>query len=200
MKPVGLTGPMGGGKSTVLSLLEKYPRVLGINSDCLAKEFLSSEECREDVVNILGSQVIESQVMNFKAVAEIIFVDAEKKKQIEALIHPLVWKAIEEKIRQAGEHIIPIVESAILYESKWQHRFACMIVATCNEKEQFRRLKVNRNMDDKAIRARIAQQLPQKEKERRADIVIHTDCTMRELEKRVDILYQQLTEWKGAQP
>lgn len=198
MKPFGLTGPIGGGKSTVLSLLEKHPGVLGINSDCMAKEFLSSEACREDVVAILGDNIFDSQVMDFRAVAKIIFADLQKKKQIEALIHPLVWKAIEEKITEAGDNVIPIVESALLYEIRWQNRFTGMIVATCNPKEQYRRLRENRNMNDKTIQERITQQLPQEEKEKQADFVIRTDCNMPELEERVAILYAQLKQWKGT--
>jgi len=199
MKPFGLTGNIGCGKSTVASLLAQYPNVLIFDSDCLAKEFLSSEEYREEVITILGPEVIE-QVMNFKAVAQIIFADAEKKKQIEALIHPLVWKTIEQKIKQAGRNMIPIVESALLYEISWEHRFAGMIVAVCNPTEQFRRLRENRNMKDDAIQKRLAQQFPQDAKIENAQFVIHTDCSMRELKMRVDTLYLELKQRKGAQP
>ena len=86
------------------------------------------------------------------------------------------------------------VESAIIFETQNEYRFEAIIVATCNRDEQFRRLRESRGQSDEQILARLDLQLPSEEKERRADYVIHTDCTLPELEQRVTTLYHTLTQ------
>lgn len=130
--------------------------------------------------------------------AKIIFHDPKKKKKLERLIHPLVWKVIREKAEAANDRKICIVESAIIYETKSEDKFSAIIVAACTRTEQIRRLRENRGMDEDQIRARLANQHASPEKEMRAHFVIHTDCEMKELTRKVEDLYHTLNQMKGG--
>jgi dephospho-CoA kinase len=197
----GLTGNIGCGKSTVAALLSKHPDVVILNCDDIAKEIIYTGEYSTEVRKIFGKAVfitekegciIHQQIPVLSVLAREIFSDVEKKRKFEELIHPLVWKIVQERAALFGKQKICVIESAIIYETKSEDKFAAVIAVTCNPDEQFRRLRDNRKMSDVEIQARLAQQLPSLEKERRACFVIDTDCSTEELFKRVDCLYQKL--------
>lgn len=196
MRPFGLTGNIGCGKSTIASLLTKYPDVLVIACDRIAKEIILSNEHRQQINAILGSNIFMSEGVNFQVIAEIIFKEPKKKRLLEGLIHPLVWEIVDQEIATVGDSKICVVESAIIFETDNVDRFTAIIVAVCNPYEQFRRLRKNRQMDDVQIQARIAQQLSSSEKEHRAQFIIHTDCKLDQLEDRVSNLYYDLKKQK----
>lgn len=196
MKPFGLTGNIGCGKSTVASLLRKYPDVLVLDCDHIAKKIILSNEYRQQINTILGSNVFMKEGANFHVIAEIIFKEPTKKRLFEGMIHPLVWAIVDQKIATVGDSKICVVESAIIFETNNVDRFTAIIVAVCNSYEQFRRLRKNRQMDDVQIQARIDQQLSSSEKEHRAQFIIHTDCKLDQLENRVSNLYYDLKKQK----
>jgi len=199
MKAIGLTGNIGCGKSTVASLLAKYPDVEIIDCDKISKEIILGNKLRHEINYILGVNVFPGGKADLKHIAEIIFKLPQKRKQLEKLIHPLVWATVQEKVRAAKEGTICIVESAIIYETKSESLFSAIIVTTCDQKEQVRRLKENRKMNDADIQARLGQQIPSSEKKRRAQFVIDTDCHLSLLEDRVDRLYREIKQQKGKQ-
>ncbi len=146
----------------------------------------------------MGTDVLLDEKIDFHAIARIVFEAPEKKRLLETLIHPLVWKTVDERIASAGDSKICVVESAIIFETGSESKFAAIIVTTCNPHERFRRLRDNRHMDDVQIQARLDQQLPSSVKEQRAQFVIHTDCSLDQLEDRVNNLYHNLKQQKGV--
>lgn len=194
MKSFGLTGNIGCGKSTVSTLLSKYPDVLFFDCDLIAKKIISNGLHKQEINSILGIDAFTSENADFEKIAKIIFKNNKKKKLFENLLHPLVWATVEEMIESAGNQKICIVESAIIYETKSEDKFASVIVATCNPEEQFRRIQNDRKMNRTDIQARLAQQIPSSEKEARAQFVIRTDCSMRQLKDKVSVLYQKLKQ------
>lgn len=199
MKPFGLTGNIGCGKSTVATLLSEYSDMLILSCDRIAKEIISGGTHKKEITSILETNVFQDGTTDFKAIAKIIFDQPEKKRLLEELTHPLVWTAVHEKVEQFGDNKICVVESAIIFETKSEDRFAAVIVATCNPHEQFRRLRENRRMEDAQIQARLGQQISSLEKEKQARFVIPTDCSLNQLKDRVSNLYHNLKQEKGVQ-
>jgi dephospho-CoA kinase len=199
MKPFGLTGNIGCGKSTVSKLLGKHVDVLILDCDRIAREIVSCDKYRRQINAILGTNVLLGEKSDSRTIAKIIFEEPKKKKLLEALIHPLVWAIVNEGVVSAGDSKICVVESAIIFETNNENKFAAIIVATCESHEQFRRLRENRWMKDVEIQARLDQQLPLFEKEKRAQFVIHTDCSLKQLKDRVSSLYQNLKQMEGNQ-
>ena len=197
MKAFGLTGNIGCGKSTVASLLSKYPDILVFDCDRIAKEIISSGLYKQEINSILGIDAFVGKNADFEKIAKIIFKNNKKKKLLEELLHPLVWATVEERVMAHEDQEICVVESAIIYETKNKNKFNGVILVACNPKEQFQRLLNNRKMSLNEIQARIAQQIPSSEKEASAQFVIHTDCNMEQLKDRVSELYQKLKKKGG---
>lgn len=87
---VGLTGTIAAGKSTAAEILaEAGFRV--VDADEIARGLLIEPPVRERVIALLGAECYDDQGMpDRKRIAGIIFSDAAKRAQLEALIHPLV--------------------------------------------------------------------------------------------------------------
>ncbi len=191
----GLTGNMGCGKSTVATMLAQHPGVDMLDSDSLAKEVIYAPENWTRITEILGKDVFKSGKPDYKAIGNIFFGDNARKKELERFAGPLLWSAIEKRTK--APNMIHVVESALLFESRWENRFDGVIVATCPKKEQYRRLRESRNMDDAQIWARLRYQIPNEKKVARADFTVRTGCSFEELFERVELLYQRLKDWKG---
>jgi dephospho-CoA kinase len=191
MKIFGLTANIGCGKSTVSSVLSTYPDVTVLDCDTIAKNLSRIGEHNEKINAILGEDVFPAGIPDTKRIAEIIFTDTVKKERMEALIHPLVLQSVRDKANALPEGSICIIESALIYEIHWEKEFSAVIVVSCHRSEQFRRLQ-ERGMHINDITMRLANQMPSSEKEARADIVVHTDCPLEDLGKKVHELYQHL--------
>lgn len=196
MKPFGLTGNMGCGKSTVAALLSKYPDILILDCDRIAKEIILSNKHRGKINTILGVNVFLDEKANFQEIAKIIFRETEKKRLFEALIHPLVWEIVDRRVASTAENMICVVESAIIFETQNEDRFTAVIVVTCDPHEQFRRLRESRRMNVAQIQARLDHQLPSSKKQQGAHFVINTDCRLDQLEDKVRYLYHNLKQQK----
>lgn len=190
---IGITGNIGCGKSTVASLLNEYPSIHVFDTDSIAKQILLDETHQKIIEGILSISFMMGGP-DLSGIARAIFGDLEKKKNLEAYIHPLVWEYIEAEIKKLEPGVIPIVESAILYECGSESRFQKIIVVTCPEDVQVERLMKHRNMTIEQIESRKKHQLSTQEKEQKADYVIDTDCTLLELEQKAHNLYLTLTE------
>lgn len=194
MKVIGLTGNMGCGKSTVAKMLALLSGVYVLDSDSIAKAILGDLKNRRTVEKILNRTVFNNEIIQYGEVAKIIFSDKERKHKLEKFIHPLVWQKICEEINTLPLDALCIVESAILFESGWQDRFAKIITVTCKPEEQLRRLKNNRKMKEEEIKKRLDGQMSSSEKEKLSDFVLNTDCPLSELELLVGELYRKLRE------
>ncbi len=204
LKPFGLTGNIGCGKSTVAMLLLQISEpliadVVIFDTDQIAKNALKKKIFFKPLKEIFGKNIFKNKELDLSLLAKIIFSDDKKRSQLEALIHPYVWQQIEMVIDKRTNLIqnnktIYIVESALLYEIGWQDKFRAMIVVSCDEAEQKRRLRENRLMSNDAINKRIDAQLSSEEKEKRADLLVRTDCNLFLLERRVQNLYNNLVQ------
>jgi dephospho-CoA kinase len=195
MRAFGLTGNIGCGKSTVAELFAQYPDVKVFNCDQIAKDVISKEVYRDALSEIVGPEAFAQERVDFAKIAQVIFQNRPVKTRFEEFVHPLVWQEVESSAEKSSQSTINIVESAIIFETRSESRFTSVILAVCNNEEQERRLRKNRGMSLEEIRSRQRDQLPSVVKENRAQFVIHTDCTLEELGRRVKILFDILRRW-----
>ncbi len=196
MNAFGLTGNIGCGKSTVARLLAQYYDVSVVDCDLVAKDIIKSGLYKDQINQLLGVDVFPGGKVDFGTIAKVIFGNTAKKDSFEKLIHPMVWSVVEEKVAVSENNKILIVESALIYEIGSAGRFDAVIVVACGQEEQLRRLRENRKMNEVDLQARLSKQIPSAEKERQAQFVIRTDCSMEELTQRVNALYEDLKQQK----
>ncbi len=176
MKQIGLTGGIGCGKSYVAKLF----RELGIpvyEADSAARRLQEYDvHLIAAMKNLFGSEAyLENGKLNSKAIGAQVFADAEKMKQLNALVHPAVKTDFRNWIN--AQHNVPFIlkEAAILFESGTNEGLDAVIVVTAPEDLRIRRVMERDNIAAADVQKRMAAQWPEAEKIKRATFVIHND-------------------------
>lgn len=190
---LGLTGSLGSGKSTVSSLLASCNAQV-VCADRIAREVVEpGSKILTQIAEHFGPQVIKPDGSLDRAVlASQVFSDPEKRKQLESIVHPAVRERELEQLQEHRDHPLVVLDVPLLFEAgmhQWCDRVA---VVTVDEAVRRDRLKRDRHMTDEEIGARLAAQMPQADKARRADFIIDNSGSLAETNNQVHHLLQQL--------
>ena len=170
---VGLTGGIGSGKSTVSAALAEYGAVI-IDADALTRELQRpGTPVFEAMVARFGDEIIAADgSLNRLGLAAVVFPDPELLKELNAIVHPAVGRAIRDRMR-AHLHTdsVVVLDVAPLIESS-RYPVAGVVVVDLPVETAVERLVEFRNMDESDARARIARQATRQERLDRADLVI----------------------------
>lgn len=194
---IGLTGPIGCGKSTVARRLEDLGAVV-IDADQVAREVTAPGTPGHDaILERFGGEVIgDAGVLDRAALARIVFADPAALRDLEGIVHPLVRPAIEAHIKWAEEHRAPgvVVEAIRLVEAGLASVCDVVVLVTCRQEDQLARLAA-RGVDPDDARRRIAAQSGLVERVRSSvePIVIDTTGALERTERLAEELWDQLT-------
>jgi dephospho-CoA kinase len=193
---IGITGIIGSGKTTASNILKKKG-ITVIDLDALAKKAIALKEVQEDIARHLGKEYIKDGAPVVDKLKETVFMNKEKLRTLESIIHPRVsedlWKEIAER-REAGVGFL-IVDGPLLYETDL-HKSLDKIVVVSTEMEKIRERLKTRGLSDNDMDMRMSNQIPLKEKEKRADFVIFNNGTKKDLEQGVEGLLRSIKEWE----
>jgi len=171
MKVVGLTGGIGSGKTTVLSMFLDLGVPVYI-ADIEAKKLTNtSKVIRKKIIALLGKNSYLKTEINKKYVADIIFNDDELLKKVNKIIHSKVAHHFKKWVdKQNGVYCIK--ETAILFESASYKLCDYTILITSPKEERLKRVKNRDQLTRKEIENRMNHQWSDIEKSQLADVVI----------------------------
>jgi len=197
MLKVALTGGIATGKSHVLELFRKRG-VPCLDADVLAHGVESAgTEATQAIAARFGAGVLGADgAVDRAKLAPIVFADPAARRDLEAIVHPAVYRAIAAGLRGfelLGSYRLAVVDVPLLYETGHAADFDRVIATVCPPEMQIARM-VERGMARAEARQRLEAQMPTAEKAARADFVIRTDGTVEETEQQVDELYRTLVE------
>jgi len=189
MLRIALTGGIATGKSYVLERI----RARGI--PCLDADELvhgitaAGTEATTAIAARFGGDILAADgSVNRAKLGPIVFADPAARKDLEAIVHPAVYRAITAGIRafeMTGESRLTVVAIPLLYETGADKQFDRVVVTACSRDLQVARL-VERGLTEEAARQRLAAQLPTEEKAARADFVIRTDGAFEETDAQIE--------------
>ena len=171
MKVVGLTGGIGSGKTTVLSMFLDLGVPVYI-ADIEAKKLTNtSKVIRKKIIALLGENSYLKKEINKKYVADIIFNDHELLKKLNKIIHSKVANHFKKWVdKQNGVYCIK--ETAILFETASYKLCDYTILITSPKEERLKRIKKRDQITEKEIENRMKNQWSDIEKCQLADVVI----------------------------
>lgn len=190
---LGLTGSLGSGKSFVADCF----RDLGvpvIDADALAREETApGSSALDDIRAEFGQDVFQPDgSLDRAALARIVFSDSSRLSALEAILHPRVRRREEELIAlHRGEPLV-VLEVPLLFETGAQALCDRVLSVTADEAVRRARLVQDRGMSEDQIRLRLSRQMPQDEKDRRADFVIDNSGTRERTRTAVKKLHDQI--------
>jgi dephospho-CoA kinase len=174
MLKVAITGGIGSGKSLVCQVF----KTLGIpifNSDAVSNQLVEHDTgVKASIIKLFGKEAYINNNYNRKYIAHIVFNQAEKLKALNELIHP---KAIEAAKQWFEKQQTPyaIKEAAILFESKAEQDIDIIIGVTAPEQIRIERVMQRIGCSKNEVIKRMQQQMPQEEKMKKCNYIIHND-------------------------
>ena len=191
MISIAITGGIGSGKSYISHILQEYGIPI-YNTDDEAKRLMVSDEgIRRDLVALLGEEVYVEGTLNKFLLASYLFADAENASRINGIVHPRVKLDFCRWLEQHTDKEIVGMECAILFEAGFDDAVDAVVMVYAPETLRVERAMKRDHATETQIRARIAAQLDDEEKRKRADYVIYTDGSI-PLDSQLSILIAQL--------
>lgn len=126
---IGLTGGIGSGKTTIAH----YFSSLGIPvyiADIEARKLMQLPSIIKALKTSFGEDFFDGKILNREKMANLVFNNPEKLKQLNAIIHPAVKSHFEQWCIANKNVPFIIYESAILFESDSYKNFDKIITIT----------------------------------------------------------------------
>ena len=195
MVVIGVTGGVGTGKSTVAKMFRELGAVV-LDADAIAHQLMEPKRlCWRRVVKGFGEEVLnEDQSINRRRLAEIVFRDAQRRRDLEAVIHPQVLRQIKQRLHRLGRlrRIRAVVlDVPLLVEVDAQGMADALVVVTAPREVQLARL-AHRYGDAEEVDARIAAQMEVSAKAALADFVVDNAGTLDATRTQVKRIWEQL--------
>ena len=195
MKIIGLTGGIACGKSTVSADLRALGAAI-IDADALAHELSQPHQpIYNAYVERFGREIVTADgTLDRAAIARRVFADPAVRAEVEAIAHPIIRRAAEERLRAARDENkrAAVLDVPLLFEAGWDALAdETWVVALPREEQLVRLLARDKAMDAGEARARIAAQMPLAEKCARADVVIDNSGTVEEIREYIGKLWKE---------
>ena len=195
MKIIGLTGGIACGKSTVSTELRAHGAAI-IDADALAHELSQPHQpIYNAYVERFGREIVTADgMLDRVAIARRVFADPAVRAEVDAIAHPLIRMAAEERLRVARDENkrAAVLDVPLLFEAGWDALAdETWVVALPREEQLARLLARDTSMDEGEARARIAAQMPLAEKCARADVIIDNSGTKEEIREYIGKLWKE---------
>jgi dephospho-CoA kinase len=191
---VGLTGGIGSGKSEAARLLAGHGAVI-IDADVLAREAVApGSEGLDRVVAAFGPEVQAADGSLDRArLAQIVFADADRLADLNAIIHPYVRRRSAEIMASVPADGVVVNDVPLLVENNLQTGYDVVVVVDASPETQVGRLTGARGMSEAEALARMAAQATREQRAAVADVIIDNDGDRGALRAQIDALWEQLS-------
>ena len=177
---LGLTGGIGSGKSTVASILASAGAAV-MDADAISRSLtLPGGRAIPAILAEFGEQLIAPDgAMDRDAMRALVFSNPQSKRQLEAIIHPLVGQVLQEESHAAlaAGHACLVYDVPLLVESgeRWRRQVDWVCVVDCEVETQIQRVMHRNQLSRAEIERIISQQASRQQRLDCADAVIFNE-------------------------
>jgi dephospho-CoA kinase len=195
LKLIGLTGGVGSGKSTVAAILHDLGADIVDADEASHAVYAPGTPGFDAVVLEFGPEYVRGGEIDRARLGRLVFDDADARRRLNAIVHPLVREWMAERTREAAERGAEVViqDVPLLYENGLEDLFSSVVLVYVPDEVQLERLVEGRGIDADRARAMIAAQMPIDAKRRRAHHVIDNSGTKEETRRQVEEMWAQIT-------
>ncbi|HEX5855691.1 MAG TPA: dephospho-CoA kinase [Thermoanaerobaculia bacterium] len=199
---VGLTGGLASGKSTVAGRLRESG-IPVLDADLIVHDlYRAGGAGARAVADAFGPEFLSPDAsVDRRKLSAHVFHDTAALARLNGLIHPLVREAQARWFAGLGAKGAPlgVIEATLLVETGGRERFDVLVAVSAPADARLARaVRRSGETDPNEFARRMSAQLPDAEREKAADIVLHADGTKEELLKRVDELARELKGRAGG--
>ncbi|MCA8912256.1 MAG: dephospho-CoA kinase [Planctomycetes bacterium] len=202
-KPViALVGGVASGKSAVARAFTRRGAVV-VDADVEGHAVLLDPAVKQEIRDAFGAGVFDEKgEVDRQKLGALVFGDAAKLATLNAITHPRIRKNTQAKI-EAGlvnpDAKAVVLDISLLLESgAYEGKFSLLVFVEADEASREKRAANTRGWGQGEVARRQANQLSLDEKQRRADVVIHNNGTLEELDRQVEEVWHTYVERSAA--
>ena len=177
---LGLTGGIGSGKSTVASILARAGAAV-MDADAISRSLTQpGGRAIPAILAEFGETLISPDgAMDRDAMRALVFSNPSSKRQLEAIVHPLVGQVLQEQSNAAvaAGHACLVYDVPLLVESgdRWRRQVDWVCVVDCEVETQIQRVMARNQLGRADIERIISQQASRQQRLACADAVIFNE-------------------------
>ncbi len=188
----GLTGGIAAGISTVAQHWQDLGGV-EIDADAIARLVVEPNTVGlQQVVEHFGPSVANSDgSLNRSALGQLVFADSDARKELEAILHPLVKAEAQRQVALQPSDALVIYNVPLLVEAGVDLPFDRVVTVEAPIDEQVKRMVAYRNLSTDEAKARIDAQATPAQRANRADFILNSNQDLNSLLKDAGKLWLQ---------
>ena len=176
---VALTGSISTGKSSAVNIFKQNGFHV-IDADNIAHEVLDKQH--EMVAKEFGAKFVKNGKVDREALGSVIFTNQEKRKTLEAILHPIIYKEIADKATKLDKRSEPYIVDIPLFFEGGRYAIENVIVVYATKEQQLERLIQRENYSKEEALSRIDAQIDIEEKRENATYVIDNSGNLKQLQ------------------
>jgi len=190
---IGLTGSIGMGKSTTAQLF-RDEGIAVFDSDAIVHELYQGAAV-EPIAHSFP-QVLENGVINRAKLADIVLKNPQALKQVEEIVHPLVWSERDKffKAKQETGANLVVYDIPLLFEKGVDSSVDVIVVVSATSETQKARVLARTGMTVEKFEALKSKQMSDLEKRARADFIIDTSLGLESARQQVHEILEKLNQ------
>ena len=192
-KIIGLTGGIASGKTTVSDDLKKRGYTV-LDADAYSRKTTAKNgPAIPAIKKAFGDDLVNAEgELDRKKLGNIIFNDADKRRELNDIVHPLIREMMnsdEQKFIKEGHVFLDI---PLLFENGLNERCDVVVTVFVDRDTQLKRLTARNNLTIEEAEARINSQMPLTEKVSRSDYRLDNNGNLEALYEQIDRLLEEL--------
>jgi len=196
MVVIGVTGSFGTGKSTVARMFGRLGAVV-LDADTVSHRLMEPKRLAwRQIVKAFGADILnDDQTVNRRRLAAIVFSDAQRRKELEAVLHPKVLRELRHQVhrlRRSRRTRAVVLDVPLLLEAGGKGLADALVVVTAPPAVQRERLAQKYGWPEDELRARIAAQWDVSAKVALADHVVDNKGSVDATRTQVKRIWSQL--------
>ncbi len=191
MKIIGITGGIGAGKSTVSKEFENLGATV-VDADKISRAvLLKNGRAYEEAVEFFGEEILlENGEINRKRLADIVFSDKKMLDKLNEITHKHIFFEMKNQIKNAKTKVV-ILDVPLLFSADFSIDCDLKVAVLADENVRIERVMKRDKVTAEEVKARISNQMSDKEYEEKADIcIINND--LEDTKKQIKKIYESV--------
>jgi dephospho-CoA kinase len=195
MYVVGLTGGIGSGKSAAADEFARLGAGV-VDTDAIAHALTQQGGAAvPEVEKRFGREFVLDGAMDRKKMRDHVFADPAAKRELEALLHPMIREESARRIAAARAPYVVHVVPLLIESPDYRRRVNRVLVVDAPEEAQVARVRARSNLPEEEVRAIMRTQVTRAARLAAADDVIDNAGSRDALRNQVAALHQKYLQF-----
>ena len=196
---VGLTGGIGSGKSAAAQVFGELGATV-IDTDAIAHALTAPGGAAiAPIQAAFGAGYITPEgALSRARMRELVFADAEKKRLLESILHPLIRARSNELVRAARSAYVILMVPLLVESGDYRGRCQRILVVDCPEELQLERVLARSGIAPAQARAIMATQVTRAARLAAADDVIDNSQDLAQLRRQIEVLHARYLQFAAV--